>query len=88
MSLKNLQLEDREQLLLMANIAEKSSQYEDMVEILRPYFEGKEDDLSAEERNLLSVAYKNAIGVKRFSWRAVSQVNSISKYKKFRPDVE
>lgn len=30
------------------------------------------EDLSQEERNLLSVAYKNVVGSKRSSWRVLS----------------
>merc|ERR1719456_529990 len=32
------------------------------------------EELSVEERNLLSVAYKNAVGSRRASWRIVSSV--------------
>lgn len=34
----------------------------------------KDIDLSVEERNLLSVAYKNVIGARRASWRIVSSI--------------
>lgn len=34
----------------------------------------KDLDLSVEERNLLSVAYKNVIGARRASWRIVSSI--------------
>lgn len=33
-----------------------------------------DQDLSAEERNLLSVAYKNVIGARRASWRIISSL--------------
>merc|ERR1711988_1844542 len=32
------------------------------------------EELSVEERNLLSVAYKNAVGSRRASWRIISSV--------------
>lgn len=32
------------------------------------------DPLTTEERNLLSVAYKNIVGAKRSSWRVISSI--------------
>jgi len=33
-----------------------------------------EEELSNEERNLLSVAYKNVVGARRSSWRVISSI--------------
>ena len=70
-----MQVNDREDVLLIARIAEQSEQYNDMIDILKPYFETKDanEELTSEERNLLSVAYKNAVGLRRIAWRAAKK---------------
>ena len=37
-----------------------------------------QQELSVEERNLLSVAYKNVIGSRRASWRVISSIEQKS----------
>ena len=73
---------DRENVKLLARIAEQSEQYDDMIDILKPYFELKsvEEDLSSEERNLLQVAYKNAVGLRRIAWRAAKKASITNKF--------
>ena len=45
-----------------------------MIDILTPYFQNKNmEELSTEERNLLSVAFKNAVGLRRIAWRAAQK---------------
>merc|ERR1712060_32286 len=39
------------------------------------------DELSVEERNLLSVAYKNAVGSRRAAWRVITSVEQKEKTK-------
>eukprot|EP00347_Sterkiella_histriomuscorum_P003582 403363735 len=66
--------------MLLARIAEQSEQYDDMIEILKPFFESKTTDLTVEERNILCLAYKNAVGTRRIAWRAASAVTKLQKY--------
>merc|ERR1711920_488201 len=42
---------------------------------------GLPDELSVEERNLLSVAYKNAVGSRRAAWRIITSVEQKEKSK-------
>ena len=81
MSLKNLKLDNpTEDVMYLARIAESSEQYDDMIDLLKPVFEQKTGDISLEERNVLCVAYKNAVGMRRIAWRAASNARKISKY--------
>jgi hypothetical protein len=62
-----------EQLMTMARMAENCERYEDMVCFVRARVTQFPDKiLSAEERNLLSVAYKNVIGSRHQSYRALT----------------
>ncbi|CAL9183859.1 unnamed protein product [Musa hybrid cultivar] len=66
----------REENVYMAKLAEQAERYEEMVEFMEKVtgaaMEGEE--LTVEERNLLSVAYKNVVGARRASWRIVSSI--------------
>jgi len=57
----------------MAKLAEQAERYDEMVENMKSVATTGQD-LSVEERNLLSVAYKNVIGARRASWRIVSSI--------------
>jgi len=59
----------------MARLAEQAVRYEDLVEYMkRVALMGSE--LSLDERNLLSVAYKNSVGARRQAWRAINQLET------------
>lgn len=65
-------------LIFMARIAEKAERYNEMKEYMHtvastPDPETGKVDLTHEERNLLSIAYKNVVNNKRVSWRILSQ---------------
>ena len=50
----------------------------DMVKDMKKFAEETGEGLSTEERNLLSVAYKNVIGARRASWRVLSSLEKNS----------
>ncbi|XP_020083194.1 14-3-3 protein 6-like [Ananas comosus] len=68
----------REENVYLAKLAEQAERYEEMVEFMEKVAAAKGDaeELTAEERNLLSVAYKNVIGARRASWRIVSSIEA------------
>ena len=51
-----------------------SSVFLDMVEAMKEVAKAEGKQLTVEQRNLLSVAYKNVIGARRASWRIVSSI--------------
>jgi len=56
-----------------AKLAEQAERYDEMADHMEKV--GKSpDELSVEERNLLSVAYKNAVGSRRAAWRIITSV--------------
>lgn len=57
----------------LAKLAEQAERYEEMVENMKDVA-SEDRDLTVEERNLLSVAYKNVIGARRASWRIVTSI--------------
>ena len=63
----------REEHLYMAKITEQTERFEDMLDAMNKVVAANAD-LTVEERNLLSVAYKNTIGSRRTAWRALSSI--------------
>ena len=63
----------RDDLVYMARLAEEAERYDDMVASVRSLAE-LNVELNVEERNLLSVAYKNVVGARRASWRVLSSI--------------
>uniref|UniRef100_A0A803KVQ5 14-3-3 domain-containing protein n=1 Tax=Chenopodium quinoa TaxID=63459 RepID=A0A803KVQ5_CHEQI len=64
---------ERETQVYLAKLSEQAERYEEMVECMKSV--AKLDvELTVEERNLLSVGYKNVIGARRASWRIMSSI--------------
>jgi len=67
--------EKRKDIVFLARTAEAAERYDDMVScmtLLVSECATAKQDLSVDERNLLSVAYKNVIGSRRASWRTLN----------------
>ena len=71
---------DPAKLIYKAKLAEQAERYEDMVDAMKSVVESKDKgkDLGNEERNLLSVAYKNVVGARRSAWRIISSLEQKS----------
>jgi len=88
---------EREDNVYMAKLAEQAERYDEMVQSMKKVAD-LNVELTVEERNLLSVAYKNVIGAKRASWRIISSIEQkeenkgndthVTKIKQYRDKVE
>ncbi|KAJ8387999.1 hypothetical protein AAFF_G00147900 [Aldrovandia affinis] len=68
---------DKSDLVQKAKLAEQAERYDDMAAAMKAVTEQEQEpshELSNEERNLLSVAYKNVVGARRSSWRVISSI--------------
>lgn len=71
----------REELVVRAKIAEQAERYDDMADAMKSVThlsKESEEELNTEERNLLSVAYKNVVGSRRSAWRVISNLEQKS----------
>jgi len=95
-SLKELTADlDIKKLVELVRVAETAERYEDMCKFVEQLVMLKTQagtDLDVDERNLLSVAYKNVVGAKRASWRTLAggfddaDEELLKKYKKIVED--
>jgi 14-3-3 protein epsilon len=70
----------RDKDVYFAKLAEQAERYDEMAKHMEAV--GKSpDELTVEERNLLSVAYKNAVGSRRAAWRIITSVEQKEKTK-------
>eukprot|EP01063_Lacrimia_lanifica_P006831 TRINITY_DN142_c0_g4_i1.p1 TRINITY_DN142_c0_g4~~TRINITY_DN142_c0_g4_i1.p1 ORF type:complete len:242 (+),score=131.02 TRINITY_DN142_c0_g4_i1:60-785(+) len=86
----------REDQIFQAKLAEQAERYDEMVACMKEVVKDSVK-LTQDERNLLSVAYKNSVGIRRASWRILSSIEqreqqkntgNASKVKEYRELVE
>ncbi|XP_054709800.1 14-3-3 protein zeta-like [Uloborus diversus] len=64
---------EKDEMVQRAKLAEQAERYDDMAAAMKSVTETG-IELTNEERNLLSVAYKNVVGARRSSWRVISSI--------------
>merc|ERR1719464_649147 len=74
---------DNDTNIFLARVAEQAERFEDMVEYLGAVLDNKGGDGTADERNLISVAFKNLISSKRAACRTIAAIEQNPKYSKF-----
>jgi 14-3-3 protein epsilon len=62
--------ESREDSIYFARLSEQGERYEDMIKYMKQVAKSGQE-LSNDERNLLSVAYKNSVKTRRDAWRTI-----------------
>jgi len=71
---------NRDDLVARARLAEQAERYDDMASSMKKVTlavkEANSGELSHDERNYLSVAYKNVVGARRSSWRVIGSIES------------
>ena len=72
-----------EEKIFLARVAEQAERFEDMVDFLEEVLVAKAGTVNPDERNLLSVAFKNLISSKRAACRTISAIEQNPKYSKF-----
>eukprot|EP00178_Gracilaria_changii_P004277 TRINITY_DN1673_c0_g2_i1.p1 TRINITY_DN1673_c0_g2~~TRINITY_DN1673_c0_g2_i1.p1 ORF type:complete len:261 (+),score=53.65 TRINITY_DN1673_c0_g2_i1:38-784(+) len=68
-------MSDREAKVYIAKLSEQGERYDEMVESMKAVAK-LNSELTVEERNLLSVAYKNVVGARRASWRIITSIEA------------
>eukprot|EP00356_Strombidium_inclinatum_P017324 CAMPEP_0170490708 /NCGR_PEP_ID=MMETSP0208-20121228/8807_1 /TAXON_ID=197538 /ORGANISM="Strombidium inclinatum, Strain S3" /LENGTH=238 /DNA_ID=CAMNT_0010766149 /DNA_START=50 /DNA_END=766 /DNA_ORIENTATION=+ len=73
-----------EEQIFLARVAEQAERFEDMVQFLENAIEAKSgEDFTIDERNLLSVGFKNLIGSQRGAIRTIGAIEQNPKYQKY-----
>jgi len=73
-----------EEKIFLARVAEQAEKFDDMVSFLYQAIGLKQgEDFTIDERNLLSVGFKNQIGANRGAIRTIGAIEQNPKYQKF-----
>lgn len=79
--------DSRADLIYMAKVCEQTERYEEMLDYMKKVL-NFDEEISSEERNLLSVAYKNSVSSKRTAWRIIENLEKKENQKQASPEQE
>ena len=71
-----------EENIFLARVAEQAERFDDMVSYLEAVLDTKGAEVTSDERNLLSVAFKNLISSQRAACRTIGAIEQNPKYAK------
>lgn len=69
-------MSNREATVHKAKLAEQAERYDEMADYMKELVKSVDEPLTVEERNLLSVAFKNAVGARRASLRIINSLEA------------
>ena len=70
---------DYEKNLYLARITEQAERFDETIKYMEEIVKSKKDDLTIDERNLLSAAYKNCVSSRRSAWRSIFGIETKEK---------
>ncbi|MCQ2817283.1 MAG: 14-3-3 family protein [archaeon] len=78
-----------DRLINLARITAQAERNEETIKYMEEIVKSKKDDLTIEERNILSTAYKNCVSERRSAWRNIirTEVKEETKHSKYLPIV-
>jgi 14-3-3 protein epsilon len=74
--------------IFMVRVSEQAERFDDMFNFLKEVIGLKDTDFTTEERNLLSVGFKNLIGANRTAIRTIAAIEQNPKYTKYGGSLE
>lgn len=64
-----------DKLIYLARITEQAERHEETIKYMEEIVKTKKEDLTLEERNILSTAYKNCVSARRSAWRTIYAIS-------------
>lgn len=73
-NIRDLESLNREELMYLAKLSEQTERYDEMIQYIKAIISKSPQDLPADERTILYIAYKNPVSDLRTSWRVINSI--------------